>query len=45
MAAWIADHDVVYQSITDYCPHGVWECADGNPEASAAYRELFGTDR
>jgi hypothetical protein len=41
MYDWIMSHDVVYQSITDYCPHGVWSCG-GNPRSSAAYRELFG---
>jgi len=41
MHEWIMSHDVVYQTITDYCPHGVWECGR-NPDASAAYRELFG---
>ncbi|TDC05319.1 glycosyl hydrolase family 26, partial [Actinomadura bangladeshensis] len=41
MHDWIMSHDVVYQSITDYCPHGVWSCG-GNPRSSAAYRELFG---
>jgi hypothetical protein len=40
---WIASHDVVYQTITDYCPHGVWQCAGHNPKASARYRALFGT--
>ncbi|MFD0539617.1 glycosyl hydrolase [Actinomadura luteofluorescens] len=42
MHDWIMSHDVVYQSITDYCPHGVWSCGGGNPRSSAAYRELFG---
>ncbi len=41
MHDWIASHDVVYQTITDYCPHGVWGCGQ-NPRSSAAYRELFG---
>jgi hypothetical protein len=41
MHDWIMSHDVVYQSVTDYCPHGVWSCG-GNPRSSAAYRELFG---
>jgi len=43
MHDWIASHDVVYQTITDYCPHGVWQCAGHNPKASARYRALFGT--
>ncbi|WP_111830738.1 glycoside hydrolase family 26 protein [Actinomadura madurae] len=41
MHDWIMSHDVAYQSITDYCPHGVWSCG-GNPRSAAAYRELFG---
>jgi hypothetical protein len=41
MHDWIMSHDVVYQSITDYCPHGVWSCG-AHPRSSAAYRELFG---
>jgi hypothetical protein len=42
MFDWMATHDVVYQTITDYCPHGVWDCTS-NPRASARYRALFGT--
>ncbi|NDU76787.1 glycosyl hydrolase family 26 [Actinomadura sp. DSM 109109] len=42
MHDWIMSHDVAYQTITDYCPHGVWSCGGGNPRSSAAYRELFG---
>ncbi|MFV2175993.1 glycoside hydrolase family 26 protein [Actinomadura sp. LOL_011] len=41
MHRWIMSHDVVYQTISDYCPHGVWSCP-GNPRSSRAYRELFG---
>ncbi|WP_243713099.1 glycosyl hydrolase [Actinomadura sp. 6K520] len=41
MHDWIMSHDVVYQSITDYCPHGVWTCGR-NPRSSHVYRELFG---
>ncbi|WP_214321165.1 glycoside hydrolase family 26 protein [Nonomuraea sediminis] len=37
MLEWIDSHNVAYQSITDYCPHGVWECTD-NPQSSLAYR-------
>jgi hypothetical protein len=42
MSAWVRSHDVLYETITDYCPHGVWRCA-GNPRSAATYRELFGT--
>lgn len=42
MLAWIAARKPLYQSITDYCPHGVWQCRD-NPKSSAVYRAmLFG---
>ncbi|WP_236010080.1 glycosyl hydrolase [Actinomadura physcomitrii] len=41
MHDWIVSHNVVYQSVTDYCPHGVWECG-ANPRSARAYRELFG---
>jgi hypothetical protein len=41
MHRWIASHDVLYQTITDYCPHGVWQCL-ANPRSATAYRELFG---
>ncbi|MEV5574988.1 glycosyl hydrolase family 26 [Spirillospora sp. NPDC052269] len=41
MYDWISTHSVAYQTITDYCPHGVWGCQE-NPRASAEYRRLFG---
>jgi Glycosyl hydrolase family 26 len=41
MHNWFNAHDVAYQSITDYCPHGVWACS-ANPESSRAFQELFG---
>jgi len=41
MYAWISAHNVAYQSITDYCPHGVWQCQEF-PASGRAYRELFG---
>ncbi|RCH65427.1 hypothetical protein DT019_28605 [Streptomyces sp. SDr-06] len=37
MAAWFHRYRPVYQTLTDYCPHGVWECGL-NPEAARAYR-------
>ncbi|MGW3356390.1 glycoside hydrolase family 26 protein [Streptomyces bungoensis] len=37
MLAWLDQHPPLYQTITDYCPHGVWQCSD-NPRASAVYR-------
>lgn len=37
MLQWINDHRPVYQTLTDYCPHGVWQCAD-NPKSSKVFR-------
>ncbi|MEU9197694.1 glycoside hydrolase family 26 protein [Streptomyces hundungensis] len=37
MTAWFRRYRPVYQTLTDYCPHGVWECPD-HPEAAHAYR-------
>ncbi|MFE1285347.1 glycoside hydrolase family 26 protein [Streptomyces sp. NPDC058751] len=37
MLAWIAEHKPLYNTLTDYCPHGVWQCED-NPLAAEAYR-------
>jgi hypothetical protein len=41
MYHWMVQNNVMYQSIADYCPHGVWQCPD-NPRSAAVYRELFG---
>lgn len=41
MYSWLVTHDVAYQSITDYCPHGVWSC-QANPASGRVYRQLFG---
>jgi hypothetical protein len=37
MLEWIDRHQPLYQTITDYCPHGVWQCED-NPESSKVFR-------
>ncbi|MFI7010360.1 glycoside hydrolase family 26 protein [Streptomyces sp. NPDC050145] len=37
MLAWMDEHKPVYNTLTDYCPHGVWQCSD-NPRASEVYR-------
>ncbi|MEW1547832.1 glycoside hydrolase family 26 protein [Streptomyces tsukubensis] len=37
MLDWIEEHRPLYQTITDYCPHGVWQC-DDNPESSSVFR-------
>ncbi|MFJ4406732.1 glycosyl hydrolase [Streptomyces sp. NPDC088910] len=40
MLQWINDHQPVYQTITDYCPHGVWQCTE-NPKSSKVYRNAL----
>ncbi|MGX1505725.1 UNVERIFIED_CONTAM: hypothetical protein RKD43_004350 [Streptomyces graminofaciens] len=41
MLEWIDRHKPLYQTITDYCPHGVWQCQD-NPQSSKVFRsKLF----
>ncbi|MFD9409081.1 glycosyl hydrolase [Streptomyces sp. NPDC059989] len=37
MLKWIAQHKPIYHTITDYCPHGVWQCKE-NPESSRVFR-------
>ncbi|MFE0424178.1 glycoside hydrolase family 26 protein [Streptomyces sp. NPDC058953] len=37
MLDWIDEHRPLYQTITDYCPHGVWQC-DDNPKSSSVFR-------
>ncbi|MGI5347593.1 glycoside hydrolase family 26 protein [Streptomyces sp. CA-250714] len=37
MLAWMHRHKPLYQTISDYCPHGVWQCR-GNVASSATYR-------
>ncbi|MGY0067426.1 glycoside hydrolase family 26 protein [Streptomyces sp. QTS137] len=42
MLAWMDQHKPLYNTLSDYCPHGVWRC-DGNPASSRVYRSvLFG---
>ncbi|WP_406353941.1 glycosyl hydrolase [Streptomyces sp. NBC_01635] len=44
MLAWMDEHKPLYNTLTDYCPHGVWRC-DQNPASSRHYRSvLFGRD-
>ncbi|MEU9144974.1 glycosyl hydrolase [Streptomyces sp. NPDC048349] len=40
MLAWIAEHEPLYHSITDYCPHGVWQCSQ-NPRSAQVFREFL----
>jgi len=37
MLGWMRRHKPLYQSVTDYCPHGIWRCRK-NPRSSEAYR-------
>ncbi|MGW4566343.1 glycoside hydrolase family 26 protein [Streptomyces sp. NPDC004561] len=37
MLAWFDEHRPLYNTLTDYCPHGVWQCPD-NPRSSQVYR-------
>jgi hypothetical protein len=42
MLDWMDEHKPLYNTLTDYCPHGVWQC-DDNPKASEVYQSmLFG---
>lgn len=40
MIAWMKEHPPVYQTLSDYCPHGVWQCKQ-NSKASEVYRKAF----
>jgi hypothetical protein len=40
MLAWIDAHKPLYNTLTDYCPHGVWQCP-ANPAASRVYRSVL----
>ncbi|MEU9237856.1 glycoside hydrolase family 26 protein [Streptomyces subrutilus] len=40
MLNWIAEHRPLYHSITDYCPHGVWQCGD-NPRSAEVFQEFL----
>ncbi|GGM92266.1 glycoside hydrolase family 26 protein [Streptomyces fuscichromogenes] len=37
MLAWMDEHKPLYNTLTDYCPHGVWQCS-ANPLAARVYR-------
>ncbi|MEU0048661.1 glycosyl hydrolase [Streptomyces sp. NPDC006309] len=42
MLAWIDEHRPLYNTLTDYCPHGVWQCS-ANPRSASVYRTaLYG---
>jgi hypothetical protein len=40
MLGWMNEHKPLYNTLTDYCPHGVWQCPD-NPRAAEIYRSLL----
>ncbi|MEU8689637.1 glycosyl hydrolase [Streptomyces sp. NPDC048665] len=40
MLAWIDEHKPLYNTLTDYCPHGVWQCS-ANPRSSQIYRRAL----
>ncbi|MFI6537813.1 glycosyl hydrolase [Nonomuraea sp. NPDC050547] len=40
MLDWIGRHNVAYHSLSDYCPHGVWQCSS-NPRSAAGFRTLL----
>ncbi len=40
MVEWMRTHDTLYQTVTDYCPHGFWQC-NRNPKSSAVFRQLM----
>ncbi|WP_374058834.1 glycoside hydrolase family 26 protein [Planomonospora sp. ID67723] len=40
MLEWISAHDVAYHSISDYCPHGIWQCP-ANPDSSEVFRRYL----
>ncbi|URM90312.1 hypothetical protein LUW75_10295 [Streptomyces sp. MRC013] len=37
MLEWMREHRPLYHSISDYCPHGVWQC-QSNPRSSEVFR-------
>ena len=41
MLEWMGTHDTLYQTVTDYCPHGVWQCPS-NPRSSRVFRRMLG---
>ncbi|MEV5954329.1 glycosyl hydrolase [Streptomyces sp. NPDC051987] len=40
MLAWMDEHKPLYNTLTDYCPHGVWQCS-ANPLSARVYREAL----
>ncbi|MET3984017.1 hypothetical protein ABIC27_001884 [Streptomyces sp. PvR034] len=42
MLRWIEEQKPIYHTITDYCPHGVWQCKQ-NPRSSRVFRDALTT--
>ncbi|MFJ1750046.1 glycoside hydrolase family 26 protein [Streptomyces sp. NPDC088116] len=40
MLQWMDTYKPLYNTITDYCPHGVWMC-EKNPKASRVFRSML----
>ncbi len=40
MLAWMDEHKPLYNTLTDYCPHGVWQCGQ-NPQAAQVYQAVL----
>ncbi|MEU7020315.1 hypothetical protein ABZ990_06615 [Streptomyces sp. NPDC046203] len=40
MLEWMTRHRPVYHTITDYCPHGVWQCG-ANPRSSRVFQQML----
>ncbi|WP_412075669.1 glycoside hydrolase family 26 protein [Streptomyces xanthophaeus] len=40
MLLWIDEHKPLYHTITDYCPHGVWQCRQ-NPRSAQVFRQML----
>lgn len=40
MLDWMDRHKPLYQTITDYCPHGVWQCEE-NPRSAEVFRSVM----
>lgn len=40
MLEWMDEHEPLYNTLSDYCPHGVWRCA-AHPDASRIYRTAY----
>lgn len=40
MLDWMDEHKPLYNTLTDYCPHGVWQCGQ-NPQAAQVYQAVL----